>query len=74
MEKSRYVRIIEGKEVSGDGPNEYFLPTEFRSTFWVPEGVITGNVPQNEEISGRRKEQREKKESVLLSVEEEPIG
>ena len=33
MEKSRYVRIIEGKKVSGDGPNEYFLPTEFRSIF-----------------------------------------
>ena len=27
MEKSRYVRVIEGKKVRGDDPIKYFLPT-----------------------------------------------
>ena len=33
MEKSWRVRIIEWKEVRGDDPIEYFLPTGIRSTF-----------------------------------------
>ena len=33
MEKSRYVRIIEGKEISGDDPIEYFLATGVGSTY-----------------------------------------
>ena len=33
MEKSRYVRVIEGEEVRGDGPIKYFLPTGVESTF-----------------------------------------
>ena len=33
MEKSRYVRVIEGKEIRGNDPIEYFLPTGVRSIF-----------------------------------------
>ena len=33
-------------------PIEYFLPTEVRNTFSVPEGAMEIEVPQNEEISG----------------------
>ena len=33
IEKSRYVRVIEVKEVRGDHPIEYFLPTGVESTF-----------------------------------------
>ena len=33
MEKSRYVRVIEGKEVRRDDPIEYVLPMRVRSTF-----------------------------------------
>ena len=32
MEKSGCVRVIEGEEVKGDDPVEYFLPTEVGST------------------------------------------
>ena len=32
MEKSRYVRVIEGEEVRRDVPVEYFLPTGVGST------------------------------------------
>ena len=37
MKKSWRVRVIETKEVRGDNAIEYFLPTEVRSTFWIPE-------------------------------------
>ena len=33
MEKSRYVRVIEGEAVRGDDPNEYLLPSGFVGTF-----------------------------------------
>ena len=33
MEKSRYVKVIDGKEVREDDPIEYFLPTGVESTF-----------------------------------------
>ena len=33
MEKSRYDRVIEGKEIIGDDLIEYFLPMEIGSTF-----------------------------------------
>ena len=33
MEKSRYVRIIEGEGVRKDDPIKYFLPTGIESTF-----------------------------------------
>ena len=33
MEKSRYVRVIEGEEVRGDDPIKYFLPMRIGSTF-----------------------------------------
>ena len=33
MEKGRCVRVIEGEEVRGDDPVEYFLPAGFGSTF-----------------------------------------
>ena len=52
MEKSRYVRVIEGEEVRRDGPVEYFISTEIGSTSLVPEEVMAVEVPQNEEISG----------------------
>ena len=52
MEKSRYVKVIEGEEVRRDGAIEYFLPTRVGSTSCVPEGVMAVEVSQNEEISG----------------------
>ena len=52
MEKSGCVRVIEGEEVRGDDPAEYFLPTGVRSNSRVPEGMMAIEVPQNEEISG----------------------
>ena len=51
MDKSRYVRVIEGEEVRRDDPTEYFLPTKVGSTSRVPEGVMAIEVLQNEEIS-----------------------
>ena len=51
MEKSKYVTVVEGKQVRGDDPIEYFLPTGVGSTFQVPEWVMTVEVSQNE-ISG----------------------
>ena len=38
MEKCRYVRVIEGEEVRGDGPIEYFLPTESEVPFESQRG------------------------------------
>ena len=58
MEKSRYVRVIEGEEVGRNDPIKYFLPT----------GVMAIEVTQNEEISGGEKE------LVLPCVGEERIG
>ena len=52
MEKSRYVRVIEGKEVRRDKPIAYFLPVGVGSSFWVPEWVMAVEAPQNEKISG----------------------
>ena len=52
MEKSRYVRVIEVEEVRKDKLIKYFLPIGVRSTFWVQEGWMAIEVPQNEEISG----------------------
>ena len=52
MEKGGYVRVIEGEEFRGDDPVEYFLTVEVGSTSSVPEGLMTIEVPQNEEISG----------------------
>ena len=68
MEKGRYVGVIDGEEVRREDPVEYFLPMGVRSISWVPEGVMAIEVPQNEEISGG------KKELVLPSVGEERIG
>ena len=50
MEKSRYVRVIEG-EIRGDDPIKYFLPTGVRGTFRVQEEVMAIEVLQNEKIS-----------------------
>ena len=33
MEKGGCVKLIEGEEVRGDDPVEYFFPAGFRSTF-----------------------------------------
>ena len=52
MEKSGYISVIEGDEVKRDDTIEYFLTTGIRSTFWVPDGVMAIEVPQNERISG----------------------
>ena len=38
MEKNRDVREIEGKEVRGDDPIEYFLPTESEVPFDCQKG------------------------------------
>ena len=40
------VRVIEGEEVRGDDPIEYFLPTGVGSTFGVPEGVMAIGPPE----------------------------
>ena len=44
--------VIERKEARGDGPIEYFLPTESELFFESQRGVMTVEVPKNEEISG----------------------
>ena len=51
MEKSRYVRVIERKEVRGNDLIEYFLPTGIGITFRVPEEVMAVKVSQNQKIS-----------------------
>ena len=38
MEKSRYVRVIEGKKVKRDEPITYFLSTEVGSTLESQRG------------------------------------
>ena len=43
-----------GREVRRDDPVEYFLPTAGGSTSRVPEGVMAIEVPQNEEVCGKR--------------------
>ena len=45
MEKSRFVRVIEGEELRRDNPIECFFPMEVRSTSWVPEGLMAIEVP-----------------------------
>ena len=55
MEKSGCVRVIEGEEVRRDDPVEYFLLAGVGSTSGVPEGMMAIEVPQNEEISGGKK-------------------
>ena len=52
MEKGGCVRVIEGEEVGGDDPVEYFFPAGVGSDSSVPKGVMAIEVPQNEEISG----------------------
>ena len=52
MEKGGCVRVIEGEEVRGDDPVEYFLPAGVGSTSSVPKGVMAIEVSQNEGISG----------------------
>ena len=56
MEKGGCVRVIEGEEVRGDDPVEYFLPTGVGSTSSVSKRVMAIEVPQNEEISGGGKD------------------
>ena len=51
MEKGGCVMVIEGEEVRGDDPVEYFFPAGVRSDSRVPERLMTIEVPQNEEIS-----------------------
>ena len=60
MEKGGCVRVIDGEEVRGDDPVEYFFPAGVRSTSRVPEGVMAIEVPQNERISGGGKNARGK--------------
>ena len=38
MEKSRYVRVIEGKQIRRDDPIEYFLPTNLGLPFESQRG------------------------------------
>ena len=54
-EKNRYVTAIKGEEVRGDDSIEYFFPTGVRSTFAVSKRVMAVEVPQDEEVSARRK-------------------
>ena len=73
MDKSWRAGDIEEKEVRADEPNRMFFPHWGRSIFWVPEGMVGVEVPQNKEISEGGKNGGEK-ESVLLSVQKERIG
>ena len=72
MKKSWCVEVIERKGVRGDRPINYFFPTEIRSSFCLPEGVMAVEVPQNERFLEEEEMEGERK-SVLLSVEEEQI-
>ena len=56
IEKSRYIKIREEKEVREDEPIEYVLSTGVGSIFCVPERVLAVEVPQNEVIFGGEKE------------------
>ena len=38
MEKGGCVRVIEGEEVRGDGPSEYFLPMVVQKYLLRPRG------------------------------------
>ena len=58
MEKSGCVRVIEGEEVRGDYPVEYFFPAKVGSDSYVPKRVMAIEVPKNEEISGEWKNGR----------------
>ena len=56
MEKSRYAKVIEGEEVRGDDPIEYFLPMGIRSTFRVPgRELMAIEVAKMKKISGEGK-------------------
>ena len=67
MEKSGCVRVFEAEEVRRDHP----VRGDWKYLF-SPRGVMTIEVPQNEEISGGGKNGGEKK-SVFPSVGEEQI-
>ena len=71
IEKSRYVRVIEGEAVRKDDPIKYFFPT--RVPLSPRAGVMVIAIPQNEEISGGGKN-RGRKGVSFLSSEEKRIG
>ena len=52
MKKGKHVRVIEGEEVRGDNPVEYFLPAGVGTTPRVSVRVMSIDVSQNEEVSG----------------------
>ena len=68
MEKSRYVRVIEGEEVRRDDPIKYFLsrgsevPFDFQRVCWQLKSPRVKIFLEGE------------KESVLPSVREKQIG
>ena len=69
MEKSWYVRVIEGKEVKRDNPIEYFVFTEIRSSFRSKrERWQLKFLGMNRFLEEGRMERE--KESILLSVGE----
>ena len=70
MEKSKYVRVFEGKEVRRDDPIKYFLPTTVGNTFRVPEGLMAIEVPRMKRSLEKERVEGEK-ESVLPSDGEE---
>ena len=51
MEKGGCVRVIEGVEVRGDDPVEYFLPAVSELPR-APEEMMAIEVPQNKRIFG----------------------
>ena len=65
MEKSGCVRFIEGEEVRGDDPVEYFLPTGVGSNSSVQKEVMAIEVPQNEEIYGGKNGERKEIGSAI---------
>ena len=67
------IRLIEGEEVRGDDPIEYFLPTGVASTFWVSEGVMAIEVPRIKRFLEEERMEGEK-DLVLLSVGEDRRG
>ena len=51
MDKGTSISFIEERVVQRDDPIKYFLLKVVKSTFWVPERVMTIEIPWNEEVS-----------------------
>ena len=74
MEKVGCVRVIEGEEVRGDDPVEYFFSVGVGSDSWLPETLEEKlKSPRMKRFLEEERMEGEK-ESVLPSVGKERIG